>query len=60
MNGGINPSGFWNKYNFKRNLITINQGGSAGLVKWQVTNFWAGAHLYVLDINNENVLNKYL
>ena len=26
INGGINPSGYWNEYNFEKNLITISQG----------------------------------
>lgn len=50
INGGINPSGYWDEYNFKSNLITISQGGaSAGYVSFMTTPFWAGAHCYVVE-----------
>lgn len=49
INGGINPSGYWNEYNYPANTITISQGGaSAGYVNYIKTPFWAGAHCYVL------------
>ena len=45
VNGGVNPSGYWDEYNFNANLITISQGGaSAGYVNFMTTPFWAGAH----------------
>ena len=60
INGGINPSGYWNKYNFEKDLITISQGGaSAGYVNFITTKFWAGAHCYVL-VNPKNCLNYRL
>lgn len=60
INGGINPSGYWNEYNFEKNLITISQGGaSAGYVNFITTRFWAGAHCYVL-VNPKNCLNYRL
>lgn len=56
INGGINPSGFIEQYNFDENSITISQGGaSAGYVNWIKTKFWAGAHCYVVQ---ENGINK--
>ena len=49
INGGINPSGYWDEYNYPANTITISQGGaSAGYVNYMKTPFWAGAHCYVL------------
>jgi type I restriction enzyme S subunit len=57
INGGINPSGYWDEYNFKGGLITISQGGaSAGYVNYTNTPFWAGAHCYVVE-NCEEYLN---
>ena len=50
INGGVNPSGYWDEYNFNANLITISQGGaSAGYVNFMTTPFWAGAHCYVIE-----------
>ena len=60
INGGIKPSGFWNEFNFNKNLITISQGGaSAGYVNYITTEFWAGAHCYVL-VNPKNEINYRL
>ena len=61
INGGINPSGYIEQYNQIENTITISQGGaSAGYVNWIETKFWAGAHCYVLNPNEEIVLNRYV
>lgn len=50
MNGGIDFSGYTNTYNETANSITISQGGeSAGYVNWMKTDFWAGAHCYVVE-----------
>lgn len=50
VNGGREFSGRTNSFNEKANSITISQGGeSAGFVNWIVTDFWAGAHCYVVD-----------
>ena len=50
MNGGIDFSGYTNSYNETANSITISQGGeSAGYVNWMKTDFWAGAHCYVVE-----------
>ena len=60
-NGGQNNSGFYNKYNQEENSIILNQGGSAGLVSFIKTKFWASAHCFVIKPINENfVNNKFL
>lgn len=49
VNGGIDFSGYTDKYNNEANTITISQGGaSAGYVNWLDQKFWAGAHCYVV------------
>lgn len=49
VNGGIDFSGYTDKYNSEANTITISQGGaSAGYVNWLDQKFWAGAHCYVV------------
>ena len=49
INGGISPSGYHTEQNFKGPALTISQGGaSAGYVSWISSDFWAGAHCYVL------------
>ena len=60
-NGGIELSGYWSAYNTNKDKIIISQGGcSAGYVNWINTNFWAGAHCYVV-FNQSNKLNyRYL
>ena len=61
INGGINPSGYWNDYNFDKNTITISQGGaSAGYVNYQLECFWAGAHCYVIVDVNPAINYKFL
>ena len=60
-NGGQNNSGFYNKYNQEENSIILTQGGSAGLVSFIKTKFWASAHCFVIKPINENfVNNKFL
>lgn len=61
INGGINPSGYWNEFNYTEKKIAISQGGaSAGHVTYQLTKFWAGAHCYVVDNCDDNIVYKYL
>ena len=49
-NGGMEPSGFTNKYNQEENIITISEGGnSCGYVNFSFKKFWAGAHCYILN-----------
>ena len=60
VNGGRDYSGYTNSYNEKANSITISQGGeSAGYVNWIITNFWAGAHCYVIE-DNGSINKRYL
>ncbi len=60
VNGGREFSGFTNSFNEKANSITISQGGeSAGFVNWILTDFWAGAHCYVVE-HNDTVNKRYL
>ena len=60
VNGGRDYSGYTNSYNEKANSITISQGGeSAGYVNWIITNFWAGAHCYVVE-ENDSINKRYL
>ena len=60
VNGGREFSGYTNSFNEKANSITISQGGeSAGFVNWIITNFWAGAHCYVVE-HKDTVNRRYL
>ena len=61
MNGGINPSGYYDSYNTGKETITISQGGaSAGYVNFILTNFWAGAHCYIVKPVSNRIENKFL
>ncbi|MCQ2202351.1 MAG: restriction endonuclease subunit S [Bacteroidales bacterium] len=64
VNGGIDFSGYTDKYNSEANTITISQGGaSAGYVNWLNQKFWAGAHCYVvtpLPNNDERFLYHFI
>ena len=52
--GGIEPSGYTNKYNCKANTIIISEGGnSCGFVNYIDVDFWLGGHCY--SINNIKV-----
>lgn len=55
QNGGVDPSGYTDKWNVKENTITISEGGnSCGFVKFNEKNFWSGGHCYSLvDLSNE-------
>lgn len=60
INGGKTPSGYTNSFNENAKNITISQGGeSAGFVNWIDTDFWAGAHCYVVTHNND-IIKRYL
>ncbi|XMB73093.1 restriction endonuclease subunit S [Mycoplasmatota bacterium WC30] len=49
LNGGVNPSGKWNKFNASPNTVTISEGGnSSGYVNFMSNPFWCGAHCYYL------------
>lgn len=47
--GGINPSGYTNKFNTEKNTIIISEGGnSCGFVNFIDVDFWSGGHCYSL------------
>ena len=59
LNGGITPSGKWNRYNTPENTVTVSEGGnSCGYVNYMDRPFWCGAHCYYLF--NAKLDNKYL
>lgn len=54
ISGGIEPSGFTNKYNRQENTIIISEGGnSCGYVNFVKTKFWCGGHCYSVDLHND-------
>ena len=57
-NGGKTHSGFYDKYNQEENSIILNQGGSAGLVSFIKTKFWASAHCFIIKPINQNFINN--
>ncbi len=61
MNGGINPSGYWHAFNTPANTIIISQGGaSAGFVNYMESPFWAGAHCYIVGLETDKLVYKFL
>lgn len=60
INGGVKPTGYWNKYNYSSNRITISQGGSCGFVDFQNKPFWAGAHCYVIVDESSSINYNFL
>lgn len=58
INGGVEPSGYTEKYNRLENTISISEGGnSCGYVNLMKRKFWAGGHCYTLR-ENELLINK--
>ena len=50
MNGGIEPSGYYDKYNTMPNTISISEGGnSCGYIQFNIVPFWSGGHCYTLQ-----------
>jgi type I restriction enzyme, S subunit len=50
INGGIEPSGYTNKWNRFEHTITISEGGnSCGYVNFLKVKFWSGGHCYSLQ-----------
>ncbi len=48
-NGGIEPSGYTDKWNTSEHTITISEGGnSCGYIGFVTTKFWCGGHCYAL------------
>ena len=61
MNGGIEPSGFYNDYNVEANTISISEGGnSCGYVQFNACPFWSGGHFYTIQNTTDNVKTEYL
>ena len=61
MNGGIEPSGFYNDYNVEANTISISEGGnSCGYVQFNACPFWSGGHCYTIQNTTDNVKTEYL
>ena len=49
LNGGREPSGYYNLWNTESNTISISEGGeSCGYVTYNFERFWSGGHLYTL------------
>lgn len=60
MNGGTEPSGFYDHYNTEANAISISEGGSCGYVQFNYLPFWSGGHCYTIQNITSNVENLYL
>ena len=61
LNGGINPSGYTDKWNTEKETITISEGGnSCGYLNLSKTRFWCGGHCYALLELQSNINFKYL
>jgi type I restriction enzyme S subunit len=56
INGGINPSGYTDKFNTSENTITISEGGnSCGYINFFKVKFWSGGHNYSIEISEPAV-----
>lgn len=61
INGGIEPSGYTEKYNRVEDTISISEGGnSCGYVNLMKQKFWAGGHCYTLKENSKLVDKIFL
>nr|WP_289191976.1 restriction endonuclease subunit S [Bacteroides acidifaciens] len=61
MNGGIEPSGYYDKCNVTAETISISEGGnSCGYVQFNASPFWSGGHCYTLNDINSNADGRYL
>ena len=61
MNGGTEPSGYYNDYNVDANTISISEGGnSCGYVQLNNVPFWCGGHCYSIKNVTNDVDNLYL
>lgn len=60
FNGGIENTGYYEKYNHYDKVIISTRGANAGFVNYVKTKFWAGNSCYVLFINNVELNSKYL
>lgn len=56
MNGGTEPSGYYDNYNVEANTISISEGGnSCGYVQFNRMPFWSGGHCYTI----QDIVYKY-
>ena len=61
MNGGTEPSGYYNDYNVEANTISISEGGnSCGYIQFNPSPCWSGGHCYTIQKIADNVDNLYL
>ena len=61
MNGGTEPSGYYEQCNAPADTISISEGGnSCGYVQYNRDAFWSGGHCYTLTDIQSNVCNLYL
>jgi type I restriction enzyme S subunit len=61
INGGIDASGYYEKYNTIKDTITISEGGeSCGYVNYIKSNFWLGGHCYSIKSSLEKKFTYYL
>ena len=61
MNGGTEPSGYYEQCNALADTISISEGGnSCGYVQYNREAFWSGGHCYTLANIQPNVCNLYL
>ena len=61
MNGGTEPSGYYEQCNTHANTISISEGGnSCGYIQYNREAFWSGGHCYTLTNIQSNVCNLYL
>ncbi len=61
MNGGTQPSGYYNSYNTDAGTISISEGGnSCGYIQYNKENFWSGGHCYTLQNIKSELTKKYL
>ena len=61
MNGGTEPSGYFDNYNVEANTISISEGGnSCGYVQFNTSPFWSGGHCYTIQEVISSIDNLYL
>ena len=61
MNGGTDPSGYYDNYNVEAYTISISEGGnSCGYVQFNKCPFWCGGHCYSIQNIADHVDNLYL
>jgi len=61
LNGGVEPSGYLDKWNTETDTISISEGGnSCGYVKYNTSRFWSGGHCYTLEKLVPYIDCKYL